>query len=142
MTFSLEKRPKNDSKIQRPIRVPEITKDCRAGTHLGSKIVPNSRERGQKSLKLMEWPEFPDDPPSESLRQRSSERKLRLMTPRSPQEKVLFFGCFEASSCNYPMDNRNKRWGCPPGRYFTQGVGGQSPEVALRGRFGVPAPKK
>ena len=90
LTFSLEKRPKNDSKIQRPIRVPEITKDCRAGTHLGSKIVPNSRERGQKSLKLMEWPEFTDDPPSESLRQRSSERKLWEMLPRSPQEKVLF----------------------------------------------------
>ena len=98
--------PRKTPQKSRPIRIPEIPEDCCAETHLGSKIVPNSRERDQKSLKLMEWPEFPDDPPSESLRQRSSERKLREMPPRSPQEEVLFLGDSEAYSCNYPMDKK------------------------------------
>ena len=73
--FFLRKHRKNDSKIQRAICVPKITHKWRPGTHSGSKIVPNSRERGQKSPKLPELPESPHDPPREILQERSSARK-------------------------------------------------------------------
>ena len=52
-------------------------------------MVPNSRERGQKSLKLTELPESPDDPPSEILRERPSKRKA---PGNAPQERILFLG--------------------------------------------------
>ena len=71
----LEKHRKNDSKIERAICVQKITHEWRPGTHSESRIVPNSRERGQKSQKLPEFPESPDDPLREVLRERSSERK-------------------------------------------------------------------
>ena len=75
LMFFLEKPRKNDSKIERAICVQKITHEWRPGTHSESRIVPNSREREQKSQKLPEFPESPDDPLREVLRERSSERK-------------------------------------------------------------------
>ena len=57
------------------------------GPILESKFVPDSRERSQKSLKLTELPESPDDPRSEILRERSSERKA---PGNALPEEVLF----------------------------------------------------
>ena len=82
-----EKHRKKSSEFQRAICVPKIAHEFRPEIHSESKIVPNSRERGQKSLKLTELPEPPDDTPSEILRERPSKRKA---PGNAPQERVLF----------------------------------------------------
>ena len=101
---------KKTSKMQRAICVPKTAHEWRPGTHSESKIVPNLREKGQKSLKLTELPDSPDDPPSEIFRERSSERKA----PRNaPPTGSIIIRYPEPSSCNYPMDNNLSELGSP-----------------------------